>query len=185
MKKDLRIRYKLLRESVKDKKTKDLNVCFLFLSSDLYYSSNLIIGYYPVNSEINILPIIYQALKDKKYVALPHIINTNGDMAFYYITSLNNLRENAFKIPEPDTATSREVLDFNNSVCLIPGLTFDNQGYRLGYGKGYYDRFLTYYQGISIGVCYEELINKCIPINGHDKSVDYLLTEKALKRVLK
>ncbi len=185
MKKDLRIKYKLLRARVLDKENKDLTLCTLFLHSSLYNAANLIIGYYPLNSEINILPIIIKALEDKKLVALPHIINTKGNMDFYYLDSLDNLKENIFNIKEPNIETSTKVCDFHNSICLVPGYTFDLKGYRLGYGKGYYDRFLANYLGTSIGVCYEELLNSCLPVNEYDKSVQYLLTEKSLKRVLK
>lgn len=62
-------------------------------------------------------------------------------MDFYKVTSLSQLIEGKYSIMEPDTEVCGKITDYSNGLCLVPGLSFDLYGYRLGFGKGYYDRF--------------------------------------------
>ena len=64
-----------------------------------------------------------------------------------------------------------------NALCGGPGLTFDKKGYRLGYGKGYYDRFLEKFTIKSAGLCYNELISESIPADEYDRPVNYIVTD--------
>jgi len=76
----------------------------------------------------------------------------------------------------------RLLTQYNNSVCIVPGLSFDYDGFRLGYGKGYYDRFLSGFDGDSIGLCYGECVCKRLPHGRYDRAVDVLVTELFTKR---
>ena len=77
----------------------------------------------------------------------------------------------------------QKVTDFSDAVCLVPGLTFDPDGNRLGYGKGYYDRFLRDFNGKTVGVCYASFVKWNIPSDKYDVPVQYLLTDGYLRRI--
>ncbi len=81
---------------------------------------------------------------------------------------------------EPDIEICEKVSDFRNSVCLVPGYSFDMLGYRLGYGKGYYDRFLKKFTIISIGLCYNNFLSNELPADDYDAAVNFIATEDKL-----
>ena len=177
MKNILRKNYKILRLNILDKSIKDDSICENIINSSLYQNSKHILCYYPLSSEINILKIINHALSHGKKVSLP-VSLIDGTMNFYYIDNLMSLKEGLYGIMEPPKSESNLVKDFSDSICLVPGLTFDTSGYRLGYGKGYYDRFLNRNNIHSIGLCYEELLVSILPINEFDQQVKFICTEK-------
>ena len=84
-----------------------------------------------------------------------------------------------FGIHEP--AQSAPLMGKNEvDLALIPALCYDEQGYRLGFGGGYYDRFLAEFSGVTVGLCRESLLWKEVPIEGHDRRVDILITERTV-----
>ena len=105
------------------------------------------------------------------------IADFNGNMDFYYIESLSELSLGSYEIREPDPEKSEKVKDFSNCVCLVPALAYDKNGYRLGYGKGYYDRFIKKFIIISVGLCYNEFLSDGLPVEKHDEAVDCIATE--------
>jgi len=175
MKEDLRKKYKKLRTELNNKSIKDKSICKNFLNSNLYKKSTTILCYYSTKEEIDTKKIIKKALSDNKKVALPKCLDKNGHMKFYYIKSINEVEKGLFNIMEPKT--NAEVTNFTNAIILVPGFTFDKNGYRLGYGKGYYDRFLAQNNLISIGLCYEEFINEELSISLYDQKIDFLISE--------
>lgn len=153
-----------------------------------YKNCKTLFAYVSTEFEIDTFFIIRSALKDGKLVAVPKCIDNSGNMDFYYIDSLNCLKIGAYSILEPDEAICKRVSDLSCGLCLVPGLCFDSEGFRLGYGKGYYDRFLERFSGISVGLCYSSFINPQVPVDVYDKSVDILITDKNInytKTVLK
>ena len=96
------------------------------------------------------------------------------EMRFFRIADFSELKAGAFGIPEP--TGSEEPDNFSASLCIVPALSFDENGYRMGYGGGYYDRFLRGYDGISVGICYDDFLGE-IPREEHDLPVDILVTE--------
>ncbi|MBQ8410261.1 MAG: 5-formyltetrahydrofolate cyclo-ligase, partial [Ruminiclostridium sp.] len=77
-----------------------------------------------------------------------------------------------------------EITDFKETVCITPALSFDNDGYRLGYGGGFYDRFFEKFDGISVGICYDSFIGS-VPKEEYDRSVDILVTESGIRYMRK
>jgi len=152
-------------------------ICEKFLSLDIYKNSNTILAYYPLPYEVNILPIIKKALKDKKKVALPITLDKCGNMEFYFIKNLNDLKKGNYGILEPIMESKNKVNIFDNSICIVPGICFDLDKYRVGYGKGYYDRFLNLFKGVSIGLCYFECLIDKIKVDKYDQKVDIILTD--------
>ena len=95
--------------------------------------------------------------------------------------SLDDLKPGTFGVREPDADKSRLYDCTGRPICIVPGLSFDRWGYRLGYGKGYYDRFLTRYVGWTVGLCYSECVQYKLPHGRFDKPVDRLITEKYMR----
>ena len=98
-------------------------------------------------------------------------------MTFYYITSLDDLSEGMYGIMEPDERYTADVYNIN-SICIVPGLAFDLKGYRLGYGKGYYDRFLKDFNGVSVSPCYDSMLEDEIPTDKYDIQINIIVTDK-------
>lgn len=178
MKDELRKKYQKLRIELKNKDLKDSNISQVFLASDIYKNSSLILCYYSTSYEINTKTIIKKALDDGKKVAIPKCLDKSGNMAFYCIKSLNDVRRGLFNIMEP--ISCEEINDFKNAIIIVPGFTFDKKGYRLGYGKGYYDRFLNNRDMVKIGFCYKEFLTEKLPINTYDQKVDYIVLENEI-----
>jgi 5-formyltetrahydrofolate cyclo-ligase len=84
----------------------------------------------------------------------------------------------SFGVDEPDPAKHIMVGDTKDCVCIVPAFMFDKQGFRLGYGKGYYDRYLSRYKGSTIGICYSENLVDELFHGKYDRTVDMIITEK-------
>ena len=180
IKNELRRFYRDKRKTLTDKTIKDELICECFLNSQLYKDSQTLLCYAALKDEINTDRIIEKALEDGKRVALPRCSDLNGNMDFYYIKSLSDLAVGAFGIREPDPDICEKVRSFADCVCLVPALVFDESGYRLGYGKGFYDRFIKKFIFISVGLCYNEFLKDTLPVEEHDEAVDYIATESKI-----
>ena len=103
-------------------------------------------------------------------------------MKYHEVKSLDELEIDSYGIAEP--AESCPVYDPASpgaAVCFVPGLVYDKAGYRLGYGKGFYDRYLSGFSGCTIGVVYSDYILPEVPRGRFDVTVDILLTEKGVR----
>ena len=111
----------------------------LFLQSELYRQAKTIYGYLPYNQEVRTVPMLEQAIRDGKRVAVPKVYG--DEMRFIYIEDLSLVEKGYSGIPEP--VADSPVADDPTALVLMPGLAFDPQGHRIGYGGGFYDRFLA------------------------------------------
>ncbi len=104
-------------------------------------------------------------------------------MDFYYIRSRNELAPGCFGVlePNPDMATLWQPEE--GGLCLVPALCYDLRGYRLGYGKGYYDRFLAGFNGTAAGICYSNCIARRLPHGWFDRSAEIVVTENYIRRM--
>ena len=178
-KKSLRSEYRKIRTSVYGRGTKNKAITESVLNSQQYKKADKIFAYWSVDSEVDTHEIIVKALSDGKEVALPKCTDKNGNMKFYYIASLSDLVDGMYGIKEPPEDFIAE--DYTkNSLCIVPALAFDNYGYRLGYGKGYYDRFLERFKGISIGLCFSDCLCEKLPRDSYDKKADYIVTNEKI-----
>lgn len=179
-KNELRAVYRRLRMQFPEdvKRELDIKLTERFLSLDEYKSCKTLFAFVSTPIEVDTSLIIKSALEDGKLLAVPKCRDKSGQMDFYYINSTDCLKRGAFSIMEPDEKQCEKVTDFSDGLCLVPGLCFDYQGYRLGFGKGYYDRFLEKFGGISAGICYSRYIEKELPKGAFDKNTDILVTEK-------
>ena len=129
--------------------------------------------YYSIGSEVQTVGLITHLLEEKKIVSLPRI--SNGMMIFRKIEDLTKLEKGEFDIPEPkDNAQVEEKHD----VILVPCVGLDNEGNRIGYGAGFYDKYLEKKNLIKIGLSYSKQIVKTIPISDEDVKMDWIITEK-------
>lgn len=114
-------------------------LCRKFLQSAAYRQAKTLYGYLPYNQEVRILPILEQALADGKQVAVPKVYG--DEMKFICLEDLTQVGPGYAGIPEP--LADGPVAEDESALVLMPGLAFDPQGHRIGYGGGFYDRFLA------------------------------------------
>ena len=184
VKRELRDRFKTLRREMDPavKSGKDAAILRRVLELPEYKAARLVLTYVSTSIEVDTIGLIQQALAAGKRVAVPYCIPGKIDMLFCEIFSMDNLAPGSFGVLEPDPEKQPVLRSFPDSVCILPGLGFDLEGYRLGYGKGYYDRFLSKYRGANIGVCYNVCLKPLLPHGRYDKMVNVLVTEKFVKR---
>lgn len=167
----LRNKYKEIRKNIKDKQELDNIIFSKVISLEEYKKSDLILTYVSLKEEVDTIELIKHSLNRGKQVAVPKC--EGNDIIFYYIYTLEDLEEGNFEILEPKT--TEMVTGFNNSICIIPGIAFDKQNNRIGYGRGFYDRFLENYQGIKIGLTYKECLCDKIDADENDVKMDKVI----------
>ena len=182
-KKELRSYIKTKRKSVENKAEKDGLVAQNLLSLDEIKKADTILCYISLDDEICTDEIVRVLLDSDKSVGAPYCVDNNGNMDFYYITDFDDLRIQSFGVREPVIEQCKKVTSFDNTIIILPGLCFDSNGNRLGYGKGYYDRFLQIHSLISVGLCYNSLIVKKVPTDMYDKKADIIVTENDVIRI--
>lgn len=179
-KSELRDYYKGVRNSInpEDKAIYDIKIARKILNLWAFREEDLILTYVSAKSEVDTKMIIKKALEDKKRVAVPRCIDGTSFMDFYLIDSLDDLEEGAFGILEPKPNEDKKINDFSSGLCIVPAIVFDKNGYRIGYGKGYYDRFLMDFKGKTAGLCYSCCLIDDLPYSKYDKTVDMIITQK-------
>ena len=129
--------------------------------------------YYSIGSEVQTVELITHLLEEKKIVSLPRI--SNGMMIFRKIEDLTKLEKGEFDIPEPkDNAPIQEKHD----VILVPCVGLDGEGNRIGYGQGFYDKYLEGNDSIKIALSYSKQIVKSVPVTDEDIRMDWIITER-------
>ena len=144
----------------------------LFTQSDAYKNAKTIYGYLPYNQEVRTVPMLEQALKDGKRVAVPKVYG--DEMKFLYLDDLTKVSKGYAGIPEP--IADGPVADDTTALVLMPGLAFDPQGHRIGYGGGFYDKFLAAEPNHpTLALCYEFQMLPALDTEEHDIPVDTVL----------
>ena len=137
-----------------------------------YTNSQNIACYFPIGSEIDTHDIMLNILKQGKNLLLPRIVDDN--IQFYIVSNLEKLERGSFEIMEPkDSCDRAKKID----CVLIPTVGVSKLGVRLGYGYGYYDRFLSLTNAVKISLTYSKQIVKSIPSDSHDIKIDWIVTE--------
>lgn len=179
-KSNLRAKYKKYRKCLSNEKKQsfDKKIAETLFSLESYINSSIIFTYVSKPLEVDTIGIIKQAFKDNKSVAVPRCLISGRLMNFHLIKSLDDLEHGTFGVLEPIVSKCTPIKDFSNGLCIVPGFAFDHDGYRIGYGKGYYDRFLIHFNGTTVGLCYNNCISSCLPHGAFDKTVDFIITER-------
>ena len=143
-----------------------------FLASEAYQNARTIYGYLPYNQEVRTVPMLEQALRDGKKVAVPKCYG--DEMKFLYLEDLTLVEKGYAGIPEP--IADGPVADDETALVLMPGLAFDEAGHRIGYGGGFYDKFLSREPNHpTLALCYDFQMLPSLETEAHDIPVDYVI----------
>ena len=146
--------------------------------SGVLSNAETVLVYHSTEIEVGTEKIIAYCLENGIKTALPRC-TTGHRMNFYYFEKGDTLQKSDFGIMEPFENPEREVKSFEKTVCIVPALSYDKDGYRLGYGGGFYDRFLAEHEEIlPVGICYNENICEMLVRNEFDRKVSLVVTEK-------
>lgn len=168
----LTIRNNISKELISDYSCKIINQ---IKALPLYLDARDICIYMPIRNEVNLTYIIKAARAAGKRIWLPKV--TDNEMDFYPYDEKTRLTEGAYHIPEPDSDV--KLLPDEHTLVIMPGAVFDKRHNRIGYGGGYYDRYLVRNPLCSkIAVCYEFQIVDDIPSEEHDVKPELIVTEK-------
>lgn len=179
----LRAQNRALREQIppEEKQRRDLLICKRLLSMPQYRACDSLFVYVSKPPlEVGTEYLIQAAWTHDKIAAAPRCISGTREMCFYVITRPEDLAAGAFGVREPVPERCRKAKATQHSLCVVPGISFDPAGYRLGYGKGYYDRFLAGFPGKTVGICYQENLLPILPHGRFDRPVDWIVTEKSV-----
>ena len=140
----------------------------------IYQAAHSIYGYLSYNQEVRTMAILEQAQKDGKRVAVPKVY---GDkMEFLWLDDLTAVAPGAYDIPEP--VADEPIADDETALILMPGLAFDREGRRCGYGGGFYDKWLAQHPGHPlVALCYGFQMRDHLETDPHDVPVDVVLWE--------
>ncbi len=146
----------------------------LFAQTEVYRNAKTIYGYMPYNQEVRTVPILMRAICDGKKVAVPKVY---GDtMRFIYLEDLTQVAKNDMGIPEP--VADEPVANDETALVLMPGLAFDEAGHRIGYGGGYYDKFLVAEPDHpTVALCYDFQMYAHLDTEEFDIPVDMVIWE--------
>jgi 5-formyltetrahydrofolate cyclo-ligase len=155
-------------------------ICNQLIELDEYKYAKVIYIYMDFKNEVKTKPIIDNALKMGKKIALPKI--ENNVMSFYYIHSYEYLKKGYFGILEPNTT---ELAEDRKALIVVPGVAFDERGFRVGYGKGFYDRFLSQHMVFTkVALAFKLQIVDQIPNDEHDVAMDMIITEERIINII-
>ena len=140
-----------------------------------FQDAERIYAYVDYNHEVSTRPIIEAAWKAGKKVAFPKVVGK--DMIFYQLDSFDQLEPGYFKIPEPARG---EIVDWENPLMIMPGVAFTAQRHRVGYGGGFYDRFLEVHKIPKVALAFEFQMMEEVPVEPTDILPDAVVTEKKI-----
>lgn len=185
LKGNLRTQSRQFRErlSAEQKAALDANIRRRMFALREYGGADMIFTYVSKPLEVDTSAVIETVISDGKKIAVPRCLPETLGMEFYEISSMGDLEPGCYGVLEPVPEKCRPIYHSPKAVCIVPGLSFDSQGYRLGYGKGYYDRFLAEFKGITVGLCYSGCIRWNLPHGYYDRPVDILITDKYIRRI--
>ncbi len=180
-KSQLRAKLMQIRNEIpeEEKISASVSVANRFISLASFRFAETILLYYPIKGEIDTVKIAEAALIMGKKIAFPLCNDKDSTMTYRIVSSLDELVSGTYGIPEPSkNAPVYEPSPNKHDIIIVPAVGFDKEGYRIGYGRGYYDRYLCSFGGTAIGITYHKLLMPSLPRGRFDKKVDLILTEK-------
>ncbi len=167
-----------LRKLIKDKRKNILNkkelstiIVNKLMSLDIYKEARVIALYNSLDSEVDTSYLINESLKSK-IVLLPRIIN--NEIVFIKIDNNTLYEKSSIGVLEPIGDIFTGIID----LIIVPGIAFDKKLNRLGFGMGYYDKYLNSHNIYKIGICFDEQIVDFVPVESHDIKMDMIITKK-------
>jgi len=180
LKEELRRRFRAWRESLDPQVVAERSsrvVCHL-REFPPYRAAGTILFYFPFRGEVDLLPLLREACREGRRVLLPVVRGEEMEAALF--PGEERLRPNAFGIPEPGEEAPR-IPPEEVELVLVPGLAFDREGFRLGFGRGYYDRFLFRTRAFRLGVAYSAQVVEELPREEGDLPMHALVTEEGVE----
>jgi 5-formyltetrahydrofolate cyclo-ligase len=142
-----------------------------------FQQSRTILSYMPIKSEVDLTPLMKR--HPQKRWALPRIIPEENHRMVFHEYDPNRMVRHAFGMEEPSPDLPI-IHPAEVELALVPGVAFDHHGFRLGYGGGYFDRFLENFQGVSAGIIFHNLLLVAVPHAAHDVPMQWIVTEGGL-----
>ncbi|WP_409969003.1 5-formyltetrahydrofolate cyclo-ligase [Bengtsoniella intestinalis] len=183
-KKDQKIKLRAIARSLERKlsenyKTKSSQMIYRHLTAmSEYQAAQTVFCFVSTDREVDTHALLTHALAQGKTLCVPRCLG-EGKMALHQITDVAELQEGTYGILEP--AETTPLIDIDQvDFAILPCLTCNHQGHRLGQGGGYYDRFLSQYRGGTVLLCREQLIRDEIPLEPHDYPIPWVLSEAGL-----
>ena len=171
-----------VRARIPDKEQKANEICRLVQSLPAFRDAETVLCYLSAGSEVETRGILEACFRAGKRVALPRCYE-DSRMEFLPVTAVSQASElSRFGIAEPPHGEPLDPADAG--LCLVPALAFDKNGFRLGYGMGYYDRYLKRFSGTAVGLCYEDCLREALPVNQNDRPVHLIVTEQQVITIL-
>lgn len=167
---------------------KSLNIIDRIMELNCYKNSKIVMCYMDIKNEVSLQEFIKKSLESKKRICIPRIEGDShgrGKIEPYEIKDMeNDVEKGAYGIPEPEKFKCKKVKPDSIDIVIVPGIVFDMNGHRIGYGAGYYDIFLksVNINCMKIAASYEMQLVEKIKNAWHDVPVDIIVTEK---RVIK
>ena len=183
-KKELRKKFRQIRMDMSqtERENTDAKVFERVVATDAYKSADVILAYVSSYIEVDTYKLIEHSWQMGKKVCVPRCKPYSNDMEFFEINSFDDLEQGAFGIYEPKGhCTGWD--NRGNTCCIVPALSYDKRGFRLGFGKGFYDKFLTEFNGVKLGICYENCMSEQLPDDEYDISVDLIVTDKSTLKI--
>ena len=174
---------KILMKNNERKAALDKEIQSRLILSAEYRRCKSVLLYSALENEIATSMIMYAALSNGKTVAYPRC-EGEGIMRFFCVGSLSELVPGSYGILEPREGAEPFEPD-GGSLCVCPAMSCDMQGYRLGYGGGYYDRFLSGFCGVSAALCYTDAVVPSLPREDFDIPVGMIVTDSYVRRIIK
>ncbi len=147
------------------------------IALDKWRAAGTVALYAPIAGEADVLPLVEKARGSGKRVVFPRANTAAGSLEFFEVCSALELRPGAYGVPEPPAEEAKRISAGQIDLLVLPGLAFDLEGRRLGFGGGYYDRLLGSSPRPAIGVAFESQIHTTLPDEDHDCGVDVVVTE--------
>lgn len=173
-KKQLRAMIRTQKQAMTPQQIRDKSarLCEMFLQTEQYKQAKTVYGYLPYNQEVRTVALLQQALNDGKQVAVPKVYG--DEMRFIYISDFDGLEKSDMGIPEP--VADEPIANDPKALVLMPGVAFDKAGHRIGYGGGYYDKFLAAEPDHpTVALCYDFQVLPKIETEEFDIPVDLVL----------
>ncbi len=146
------------------------------IQSDYFKNANQVLVFASTEDEFDTRYIIEKCRLEQKRVFYPLCLDNKGKMEFREVNSKGDLLVGMYNILEPKERCKKYTFQ-ENDIIIVPCLSVDSNGYRIGYGKGYYDRFLKNFRGVSVCPCYEELLTDKLPTDENDIKINILVTQ--------
>ena len=174
-KKEMRNKYLLIRKFIREKPDKSNTIINAILQSPEYEEATNIAMYYSTKDEVCTFDLIMYSLLKNKRVLLPKVVGK--EMIFVEVDGRTKYKTSKFKIREP--ISNEEFPKEKIDLMIVPGIAFDKSGARIGYGGGYYDRYLEGTNINTIGICFDnQITDEPIETEEHDIRVNAVQTER-------